>query len=100
MLTLLGFGMVGTFMALIMARRLSPLLALITIPILFAVLGGFARDVAPMMLDGIRKLAPTGVMLMFAILYFGVMIDAGLFEPLVRRVLRLMRGDPARVVVG
>ena len=30
----------------------------------------------PMMLDGVKKLAPTGVMLMFAILYFGLMIDA------------------------
>ena len=28
-----------------------------------------------MMLDGIKKLAPTGVMLMFAILYFGLMIS-------------------------
>ena len=28
----------------------------------------------------ISNLAPTGVMLMFAILYFGIMIDAGLFE--------------------
>jgi hypothetical protein len=35
-----------------------------------------------MMLEGIRTLAPTGVMLMFAILYFGIMIDAGLFDPL------------------
>ena len=30
----------------------------------------------PMMLDGIKKLAPTGIMLMFAILYFGIMIDS------------------------
>jgi CitMHS family citrate-Mg2+:H+ or citrate-Ca2+:H+ symporter len=41
-----------------------------------------------MMLEGIKKIAPTGVMLMFAILYFGVMIDAGLFDPLVRVILR------------
>ena len=37
-----------------------------------------------MMLEGIRNNATTGVMLMFAILYFGIMIDAGLFEPFVR----------------
>ncbi len=29
-----------------------------------------------MMLAGITKLAPTGVMLMFAILYFALMIDS------------------------
>ena len=41
MLTWLGFGMVITFMTLIMTRRLSPLVALIPVPILFALLGGF-----------------------------------------------------------
>lgn len=100
MLTLLGFGMVIAFMYLIMTKRLTPLVALITIPILFAVLGGFVAGMDQMMLDGIRKLAPTGVMLMFAILYFGLMIDAGLFDPLVRLIIRLVKGDPVRVMIG
>ncbi len=101
MLTWLGFGMVISFMALIMTRRLSPLVALIAIPLLFAVLGGFGgAGIGQMMLDGLRTLAPTGVMLMFAILYFGLMIDAGLFDPLVRLILRAVQGDPQKVVVG
>jgi CitMHS family citrate-Mg2+:H+ or citrate-Ca2+:H+ symporter len=53
-----------------------------------------------MMLDGITALAPTGVMLTFAILYFGIMIDAGLFDPVVRLVVRLVQGDPLKIVVG
>lgn len=101
MLTLLGFGMVVTFMALIMLRRLSPTVALILVPIAFALVGGFgSAEIGPMMLDGIEKLAPTGVMLMFAILYFGIMIDAGLFDPIVRAILRVVEGDPMKVVVG
>ena len=60
LLTLLGFGMVLTFMILIMTRRLSPLVALISIPIVFAIIGGFAPTMGGMMLDGIRKIAPTG----------------------------------------
>ncbi len=100
MLTVLGFGMVLTFMYLIMSKRLSPLVALITVPIVFALIGGFADGLDEMMLDGIRKIAPTGVMLMFAILYFGVMIDAGLFDPLVRVILRVVKGDPLKIVVG
>ncbi|OWY41056.1 citrate transporter [Xenophilus sp. AP218F] len=100
MLTILGFGMVSCFMCLIMSKRLSALLALIIVPIVFAVIGGFAADMGPMMLDGIKKLAPTGVMLMFAILYFGVMIDAGLFDPVVHAILRVVKGDPLRVLVG
>lgn len=101
MLTFLGFGMVVTFMFLIMTRRLAPMVALIVIPILFAIVGGFGgAGIGEMMLEGIRTLAPTGVMLMFAILYFGIMIDAGLFDPIVRRILVLVGGDPMKVMVG
>ncbi len=100
-LAILGFGMVVTFMTLIMARRLSPTVALIVIPILFALVAGFgSENLGDMMLDGIKTLAPTGVMLMFAILYFGLMIDAGLFDPIVRRILALVGGDPLKVVIG
>jgi CitMHS family citrate-Mg2+:H+ or citrate-Ca2+:H+ symporter len=101
MLTLLGFGMVIAFMTLIMTRRALPLVALIIVPIVFGFLAGFGPDeLGRMMIDGLRKIAPTGVMLMFAILYFGVMIDAGLFDPLVQRVVAAARGDPQRVLIG
>jgi len=100
LLTLLGFGMVLTFMTLIMTKRLSPLVALISVPIVFALIGGFAPTMGAMMLDGIRKIAPTGVMLMFAILYFGVMIHAGMFDPVVRIILKLVKGDPLKIVIG
>ena len=100
MLTLLSYGMVLAFMTLIMTKRMSPLTALILVPITFGLLAGFRAELGPMMLDGIRNLAPTGVMLMFAILYFAVMIDAGLFEPFVKRVVAIVHGDPMKIVVG
>ena len=53
-----------------------------------------------MMLAGVTKIAPTGIMLTFAILYFAIMIDAGLFEPIVTALVRVVDGDPVRVVVG
>ena len=100
MLSVLAFGMVATFMTLIMMKRLSALVALIIIPVTFALLGGFADGLGAMMLSGVRELAPTGVMLLFAILYFGTMIDAGLFDPLVKRIVQVVHGDPLRIVVG
>lgn len=100
MLTILAYSMIVVFMFLIMTKRLPALVALIVVPIAFALIGGFGAGLGPMMLDGIRSLAPTGVMLMFAILYFGVMIDAGLFDPVVRVILRLVQGDPMKIVVG
>lgn len=100
MLSVLGFAMVAAFMTLIMTGRMAPLVALILVPVLFGLLAGHGLDLGPMMLEGVKKIAPTGVMIMFAILYFGLMIDASLFDPVVRGLLRLMRDDPVRVVVG
>ncbi len=53
MLTFLGFAMVMTFMYLIMTKRLSALIALIIVPITFALIGGFAPGIGPLMLEGI-----------------------------------------------
>ena len=79
---------------------MSPLTALILVPVCFGIAGGFTAQLGEMVIAGITRLAPTGVMLLFAILYFAVMIDAGLFEPFVQRLVRLVHGDPMKVVVG
>ena len=99
-LTILAFSMVIVFMTLIMTRKMAPLTALILVPIVFGVLGGFAASLGGMMLAGVTKIAPTGIMLTFAILYFAIMIDAGLFDPIVTVLVRVVGDDPARVVVG
>jgi CitMHS family citrate-Mg2+:H+ or citrate-Ca2+:H+ symporter len=100
MLAFLGFSMIIVFMYLIISKRMSALVALIVIPILFALFGGFGSKIGEMMLEGVQQVAPTGVMLMFAILYFGIMIDAGLFDPLVGKILAVVKGDPLKIVIG
>ncbi len=100
MLTALAYTMVIVFMALIMTKRLSALVALMLVPIVFGLIGGFGKELGPMMLTGVKNLAPTGVMLTFAILYFSIMIDAGLFDPVVRKITQLVHGDPMKIVVG
>ena len=92
--------MVATFVTLIMTKRVSALVGLVLIPIAFALIGGFGPELGAMMLTGIRDIAPTGIMLLFAILYFGLMIDAGLFDPLVVRIVRFVGYDPVRILVG
>ena len=99
-LALLGFLMVATFMTLIMTKRMTPLVALIVIPTIFGVVAGQAAGLGDMMIDGIKNLAPTGVMLLFAILFFSTMTDTGLFDPLVGRLIRMVHGDPMRILIG
>lgn len=100
MLSVLGFLMVAVFMILIMTRRMAPIVALIAVPIAFGLMAGFTTDLGPMMLDGLERMVGTGVMLMFAILYFGLVTDAGLFDPIVRGILKIVGRDPVKVVVG
>ncbi|MEO5568425.1 MAG: citrate:proton symporter [Gemmatimonadaceae bacterium] len=100
MLTALAFAMIVTFMALIMTKRMSVLTALVIVPIVFALIAGFRREIGPMMLDGIKALAPTAVMLLFAILFFSLMIDVGVFDPVVALVKRFAGTDPVRILVG
>jgi CitMHS family citrate-Mg2+:H+ or citrate-Ca2+:H+ symporter len=100
LLIVLGYAMVATFMVLIMTNRLSAFVALILVPIAFGLMAGHGTDLVAMAITGMVKLAPTAILLMCAVLYFGLMIDAGLFDPLVRRVIAAVGGDPMRVAIG
>jgi CitMHS family citrate-Mg2+:H+ or citrate-Ca2+:H+ symporter len=100
MLTILGFAMIATFLVLIMLKKMSPIAALVLIPALFCVIVGKGAHLGDYVIDGVSSLAPTAAMLMFAIVYFGVMIDVGLFDPVVRAILRFCKADPMRIVVG
>lgn len=100
MLAALGFGTIIVFLFAIMTKRLSVLIALILVPLVFALLGGFAPQLGKMMADGIIRVAPVGIMIMFAVLYFGMMLDVGLFDPLIKGLLKLVGGDPLKVVIA
>ncbi|MER8008676.1 CitMHS family transporter [Streptomyces sp. NPDC094149] len=100
MLTILGFAMIATFLVLIMLKKMSPIAALVLIPALFCVFVGKGAKLGVYVIDGVTSLAPTAAMLMFAIVYFGVMIDVGLFDPIVRGILKFCKADPLRIVVG
>ncbi|MFF0163459.1 CitMHS family transporter [Streptomyces sp. NPDC005263] len=100
MLTILGFAMIATFLVLIMMKKMSPIAALVLIPALFCVFVGKGAKLGDYVIDGVTDLAPTAAMLMFAIVYFGVMIDVGLFDPVVRGILKFCKADPMRIVVG
>lgn len=100
-LAIAGFAMVLSFMYLIISKRMSAMNALILVPIAFAIsIGFYDARLGAMMMEGVTKVAPTGIMICFAILFFGTMIDAGLFDPVINKILKLVHGDPMKVCVG
>lgn len=100
MLVILGFGMVLVFMVLIMTKRLSPAVALITVPTVFALFTGIGWGLGDAITPALKSLAPTMALLSFAIAYFGTMLDVGLFDPLVRGITVVCGTDPVKIVVG
>ena len=99
-LVLLGLAMIAVFMVLIMTKKLTPVLALIIVPTVFGLFAGAGLGIGDMVLESMKSMTSTAALLMFAIIYFGLMIDVGLFDPLVRFILRKLGNDPAKVVLG
>ncbi|EJL05623.1 citrate transporter [Pseudomonas fluorescens Q2-87] len=100
MLAFLGLSMVVVFTYLIMAKRLSPIVALVVVPVIFSIIAGFALTTDKMMLDGIKMVAPSAALLLFAILFFGVLFDAGLFDPMIKMILKAVNGNPVKIALG
>jgi CitMHS family citrate-Mg2+:H+ or citrate-Ca2+:H+ symporter len=92
--------MVVVFTYLIMAKKLYPVNALVFVPIIFGVFGGFGLELGGMMLAGLKEVAPSAALLLFAILFFGILIDAGLFDPLINKMMKFVKGDPVKIAIG
>lgn len=101
MLSLLGFATILVFLVLIMTKKLSVMTALVITPVVFGLLAGFnPKELGDFALAGIKQVAPTGVLLMFAVLYFATMLDAGLFDPVIAAIIKSVKGDPLKVILG
>ncbi|MFJ8234306.1 CitMHS family transporter [Ureibacillus sp. NPDC094379] len=99
-LALMGFLMIGLFLAFVMTNKISVLIAFTVIPLAFGLFLGFGTEMGELMLAGVQKVAPTAIMIGFSILYFGLMIDKGLFNPMISTLLKFAKGDPLKIAVA
>jgi CitMHS family citrate-Mg2+:H+ or citrate-Ca2+:H+ symporter len=100
MLALLGVVTIGLLLAVIMTKRMSPLIALILIPLAASLAGGFGWDTSKFIVAGLQSLAPVVGMFVFAILFFGIVTDAGMLDPVIDGILRTVGTRPTRIVMG
>ena len=100
MLALLGTLTILTLLAVILTKTMTPLSALIVVPVTAALVGGFGAKTAGFMLHGIQGVAGVAGMFIFAILFFGVMTDAGMLDPIIDGILGAVGSNPARIVMG
>jgi CitMHS family citrate-Mg2+:H+ or citrate-Ca2+:H+ symporter len=99
-LPLLGLATIVVLLAAILSKRMSPLVALIIVPVAASLIGGFGLQTSKFVIEGLKSLAPVVGMFVFAILYFGTITDAGTLDPIIDRILRTVGTRPTRIVMG
>ena len=112
MLALIGVLTIVIMLVLIMTKKLQTLLALIIVPIVGCLVAGFTGNIVleegvftvktmgDFITAGLKSIAPTGVMFIFAILFFGILTDAGTFDPIIRKILQVVGKDPVKICIG
>lgn len=124
LLTILAWTMVIVFMYMILTKKMHPFNAIVFVPIVFAVVAGLfglypeaaAKALKINVADvgiweqiqvlglwvkqGMTRTSATAYMLFFAIMFFSIMLNVGLFDPLTRKIIKLAKGDPLKVLVG
>lgn len=101
MLTVLGFVTIAAILALLISSRVTAIVALIGVPVVAAFVAGYGpAEVGKMITAGIGDMVGVVAMFVFAIIFFGVLRDAGMFDPVVRRILRLAGNNPVTVAVA
>ena len=100
MLPLIGLLTILAVLVAILSKRVSPLVALIVLPILASLAAGFGLETSHFILTGIQGIAGVIGMFVFAILFFGVLTDAHMLDPVVAGLLKVIGRRPSRIVPG
>jgi citrate-Mg2+:H+ or citrate-Ca2+:H+ symporter, CitMHS family len=102
MLSIVAFLTLLAVVVLLATGRASPVICLVIVPIIGALAAGFTdpTQLAHFFADGTHKVLSVVIMFIFAILFFGVMNDVGLFDPVIDRVVALTKGNVISVCVA
>ena len=99
-IALIGLLMIVVFMIAVLSKKVNVITAMVVIPVIFGFIAGFGLDTFTYAVAGMLSVDSTIALLVFAILYFGIMLYTGLFDPLAEVIIKFMKGDPLRVYVG
>ncbi len=101
LLTTVGLGIIVVTVGLLIWGRVSPVVAMVLIPIVGAFSAGFGlEDLQDFFSSGLDSVMSVVVMFIFAIVFFGILSDAGLFDPVIRALILLTRGRVILVAIG
>lgn len=101
MLAIIGLCIVALILLLLLTQRVNPIVALAGVPLLGALVAGFAlSEISDFAMEGIGSVVGVVAMFVFAIIFFGVLKDAGMFDPIVDRITRFAGNAPVTVTLA
>ncbi|MDW0116528.1 citrate:proton symporter [Sporosarcina thermotolerans] len=101
MLSIIGLITIVIIVALLISGKVSPIVGLVLVPVAGAFAAGFGFDeIGVFFTEGTTKVASVAIMFIFAILFFGIMQDVGLFDPLINKMIAISRGNVIAVAVA
>ncbi|MCR5294336.1 MAG: citrate:proton symporter [Lachnospiraceae bacterium] len=94
---ILGFITIIAIVVLLFQSRTLPSIAFITVPAILGVIlviGGYYTwdNMAALIKAGFGSTGPTATLFVFSVLYFGIMTDAGMFDVIIGKLMKLV-GD-------
>lgn len=101
MLSIIGLLTIVVIVGLLISNKITPIVALVLVPIVSAFVAGFSfAEIGEFFNSGIDSVMSVVIMFIFAILFFGIMQDVGLFDPLINKMIAVSRGNVIAVAVG
>ncbi len=115
--TIVGFAMIVVFVICISKRWLSPYVGLAIVPMAAAAIycvltGQSVLDIFDWIYSGVfyafdaesgeiaSGTVRSAMMILFACTYFTLMMQVGLFDPLVIAMIKLVKGDPMKILIA
>lgn len=100
MLAIVGLASVLIVLVLIMSKKMTTMNALIVVPVIACLLVGQGASMGGYITSGIKSVAATAAMFIFAVVFFGIMSDVGAFERIVNRIIKIIGTDPVKICIG
>ncbi|WP_144463385.1 CitMHS family transporter [Siminovitchia fortis] len=100
-LSLIGLMTILVIVTLLISGRVTPIVAMVIPPILGALAAGYSMGkIGGFFESGVGSVINVAIMFIFAIIFFGILQDVGLFDPLINKMVVFSRGNVVTVSVG
>ncbi|WP_296206245.1 citrate:proton symporter [uncultured Corynebacterium sp.] len=98
-LTLMGLAIIIITVTILIQGRTTPLVPMTIVPVVGALIAGFG-EIGDFFEEGLGSVMNVVAMFIFAIIFFGILQDVGLFNPVIRALITATRGNVVAVTVG